>query len=328
MEHHIRQLGPADVEAGLRLSAEAGWNQTADDWRFMIGFGRAIGADEPGRGLVASALVLPLGLRLSWLSMVLVARDRRRLGLGTTLLRRCIAAVQATRATPGLDATEQGRPVYGPLGFRDLYPISRWVLEVEATSAGHSRSRGCCTPSPLAGEGVQQGRTKGSAMAEGVIPHPSTLRDAAFSRKGRREAPNVHPTSEADLPAIVAYDEPCSAIQRAPILRDLQARAPGHIAEADGRLVGYALGRPGRNAAQIGPVVAEEAGTALALINAALAPGGRFILDVPDAQGEVARFLQERGAARERGYMRMTLGPAPELSEPGRVFALAGPELA
>ena len=43
----------------------------------------------------------------------------------------CGAAIDAARArgaAAGLDATELGRPVYLPLGFRDLYAISRWHL--------------------------------------------------------------------------------------------------------------------------------------------------------------------------------------------------------
>ena len=32
----------------------------------------------------------------------------------------------------GLDATELGRPVYLPLGFRDVYPLSRWRAEAGA----------------------------------------------------------------------------------------------------------------------------------------------------------------------------------------------------
>ena len=51
----VRPMQPADAEAALALSQEAGWNQTADDWRFMLGEGRALGVYEPGRGWVASS---------------------------------------------------------------------------------------------------------------------------------------------------------------------------------------------------------------------------------------------------------------------------------
>ena len=72
---------------------------------------------------------LPLGQNLAWISMVLVTRDRRRGGVGTGLLKRCIEEVRAADAVAGLDATEQGRPIYLTLGFRDLYPIARWHFD-------------------------------------------------------------------------------------------------------------------------------------------------------------------------------------------------------
>lgn len=276
----VRPLTAADVEAGLALSGEAGWNQTAEDWSFMIRAGQPIGMEEPGRGLVASALVLPLGAQISWISMVLVAGTHRRRGLGTALLRQCIESVRERGGVPGLDATEIGRPVYLPLGFRDLYPISRWVLDVS----------------------------------------PS-LRAAAPDR-------SVRPVAVANLPAVVAFDEPRSSMQRDATLRYLHSRWPdSRLLEQDCGVRGYAFGRPGRKAAQIGPVVAEDAESAILLIETCVRAGGRFIVDVPDARSEVARFLVGRGAVRERGYMRMTLGDAPELAQRGAVFALAGPEL-
>ena len=78
----------------LPLSVAAGWNQTLADWRFMLAEGEGFGVIEGDR-YVASALTLPLGPGLSWISMVLVAADRRRDGLGTLMLRHCIDKVQA-----------------------------------------------------------------------------------------------------------------------------------------------------------------------------------------------------------------------------------------
>jgi hypothetical protein len=61
--------------------------------------------------------------------MVVVATPARRQGLGTRLLARCLAEIEQSGVAAGLDATELGRPVYLPLGFRDVYPLSRWRLE-------------------------------------------------------------------------------------------------------------------------------------------------------------------------------------------------------
>lgn len=125
----ISPLGLDDCGGVWPLSIEAGWNQNLADWRFMLGAGRGFGCVGSDGRWQASALVLPLGQRLAWISMVLVTRARRRAGLGTALLRHCIGEVQSAGAVAGLDATEQGRPIYLPLGFRDLYPIARWHFE-------------------------------------------------------------------------------------------------------------------------------------------------------------------------------------------------------
>jgi GNAT superfamily N-acetyltransferase len=277
----LRAMRPEDAEAALALSDEAGWNQTVEDWRFMLGQGPAIGLLEPGGSWIGSSLVLPRGPAVSWISMVLVGRRHRGKGLGTMLLDRCIEAVQASGAVPGLDATELGRPVYLPKGFCDLYPISRWRLDAQ----------------PLAPR----------------APDGCTIRRL----------------TETDLGRAIAFDEPRTRMERGASLRYLLGRAPDHawFAEIGGELVGFALGRPGRKSAQIGPVVADRVDVALALIGRMTALGEPVILDVPDVHRPVADWLQREGAVRVRGFVRMTLGEAPGLNDPRSIFALAGPEL-
>src|SRR5262249_1677134 len=124
-ELDITAIDVGECEAVWPLSIEAGWNQNIADWRFMLGNGRGFGLGGRDGRWEAGSLVLPLGVKLAWISMVLVTKARRRGGVGTGLLKRCIAEVQASGAVAGLDATEQGRPIYLPLGFRDLYKISR-----------------------------------------------------------------------------------------------------------------------------------------------------------------------------------------------------------
>jgi GNAT superfamily N-acetyltransferase len=128
----ILRLQPDDAAGVSPLSVEAGWNQLAADWRLMIASGSAFGIQDAVGRWIASALAVPLGPRVSWISMVLVTEAERRRGHGTRLLRHCIAAIEATGSAMGLDATEFGRPVYLPLGFRDLYTISRWSVPTVA----------------------------------------------------------------------------------------------------------------------------------------------------------------------------------------------------
>jgi GNAT superfamily N-acetyltransferase len=275
----ITPIDAAESEAVWPLSIEAGWNQNVADWRFMLGAGRGFGLRGRDGQWEASSLVLPLGDRLAWISMVLVTRTRRRGGVGTGLLKRCIAEVQAGGAVAGLDATEQGRPIYLPLGFRDLYKISRWHFD------------------------------------------------------GAKDVPSmaaVRPMTAPDLAAVLAYDRGLSRMDRAGLLTHLAARQPAmaFVAQSGGRLAGFVLGREGRAAQSIGPVIADDEATGLALIaQAASSVPGPFIIDVPDAHADIRRWLERQGAVSPRGYVRMTLGSAPGLDDPSHVFALAGPEL-
>src|SRR3954470_9019285 len=101
----IEAIAADQCEAVWPLSIEAGWNQNVADWRFMLGAGRGFGLRNADGRWEASSLVLPLGDELAWISMVLVTKARRRGGVGTRLLKRCIADVQASGAVAGLDAT-------------------------------------------------------------------------------------------------------------------------------------------------------------------------------------------------------------------------------
>lgn len=280
----VRSIEAEHAEEVWPLSIEAGWNQNVADWRFMLGAGRGFGLTGPDGRWQASSLVLPLGQRLAWISMVLVTRDRRRGGVGTGLLKRCIADVRDMGAVAGLDATELGRPIYLPLGFHDLYSIRRWHLDA---------ARGAPVAPP-----------------KGIEIRPATI---------------------ADLSKLATYDRPLSGMERPTILAHLLLRQPGlaWIAQTpSGAITGYALGREGRVATSIGPVIADSEPIALALVSkAAVSAAGPLIIDVPEAHRDLRAWIEGQGGQTPRAYMRMTLGTAKGLDDPSHVFALAGPEL-
>lgn len=119
-------LGAADIPAALALSAEAGWNQDAADWALMIREGRAICLRNAEGTPVSSALALPAGDRLGWISMVLVTQPWRRKGLATRLVEDCIGWLEAAGRFPVLDATPDGAKVYERMGFEGIAGITRW----------------------------------------------------------------------------------------------------------------------------------------------------------------------------------------------------------
>ncbi len=280
----VRPLREEHGSDAVGLSAEAGWNQNENDWRLMIRIGEATGVWTAGRRLVATALTLPYGGRFAWISMVLVARDFRHQGIATALLGRCVESLRARGLTPGLDATEDGYPVYVPLGFNDIYRLSR--MTADKVPPMHQ-----APPAP----GLE-----------------------------------IREVGEEDLEALLGYDRPLFGADRAAILRDLHRRQPGRafLAERRGRLVGYVLGREGRQADQVGPLVAEESPVAEALVHRALAGlGRRVFLDVPDHHPALLSSLFGAGLVRQRGYTRMFKGADRPFDNPERIFAIAGPEL-
>ncbi|MBI3514492.1 MAG: hypothetical protein HY060_10580 [Proteobacteria bacterium] len=124
-----RPLTSADIAAAAALSTAAGWNQVGGDWRMMLAHGWAVGlapVDPAGAAdIVTTALTMPLGERLAWISMVLVEAAWRRRGLGTRMLERCVGELVDRGVVPGLDATPAGRPIYAARGFTALYDLTR-----------------------------------------------------------------------------------------------------------------------------------------------------------------------------------------------------------
>ena len=112
--------------------------------------------------------------------------------------------------------------------------------------------------------------------------------------------------------------------------RRLRGRVPAVelVALRDGRVCGLLLGRDGRTASQLGPLVAENAAIAQALLARGLAAlDGPVYIDLADAQAPVRAWLAERGFAAQRPLTRMLLRRPTGFDDPARTFAVAGPEL-
>ncbi|NND71981.1 MAG: GNAT family N-acetyltransferase [Rhodothermales bacterium] len=122
------ELNEADAGRCLALSIEAGWNQSLQDWQLMLDYGTGFGI-ESADTLVGTAVIVPYPPEIAWISMVLVAKEWRRKGLGTELMRRCISSCNSLNLVPFLDATEDGIPVYLSLGFTGSKSISRFTRQ-------------------------------------------------------------------------------------------------------------------------------------------------------------------------------------------------------
>jgi GNAT superfamily N-acetyltransferase len=146
----------------------------------------------------------------------------------------------------------------------------------------------------------------------------------------RPAGPTTRALQDSDWPAIEAMDIPAFGASRLQLLRSLATRLPpaARVAEHGGRLLGFVLGRDGREAHQIGPLLADDDTTAMALMHDALAqlPGAVYV-DLLDHQRPLLPWLQQCGFAFQRPFTRMVHGTAAAPGDPARIVLAAGPEL-
>jgi GNAT superfamily N-acetyltransferase len=145
---------------------------------------------------------------------------------------------------------------------------------------------------------------------------------------GRGRAQRALPRlAAADLGALGKLDGAAFGADRSQVLADLLRRG-SPVALRDPAGQGFLLSRAGRAATHVGPVVARETETALALLEGALdAIAGPALIDVPDRESELAGLLRHRGFEPERPYIRMALGRESAFGDEALVRAIAGPEL-
>ena len=255
-----------DIDDGLALVAEAGWNQTADDWRYLLSAGHGVGVRDAAGKVIATSTVLPYRPGIGWIGMVLVAGSHRKRGIATRLLREAIDWCKAEGLVPALDATPAGREVYRRLGFADGEAVERW-----------------------------RGNGRGAAKASGAI----------------------------DLDLASRADRAAFGADRAGLLADLANRAGSpRIQIQDGLL----LGRRGRTATQLGPLLSPDPSIAVQLLDAAIDTlGGPLLIDVPAREAMLRDKLNARGFTVERSFTRMSLDTPAPMGETMR--AIAGPEL-
>jgi GNAT superfamily N-acetyltransferase len=147
---------------------------------------------------------------------------------------------------------------------------------------------------------------------------------------GRAPGKAARLLEQKDWPAVLALDAQAFGCDRAPLLERLRARSSKFacVVEEGGALRGFLLGREGRIATQLGPIVADDEGAAAELAGFACARiAGPLLLDALDRHGALARWLEAQGFARERPYTRMALGRDELFGDPRRLAAIAGPEL-
>ena len=116
--------------------------------------------------------------------------------------------------------------------------------------------------------------------------------------------------------------------QRGAVLAGLRGvRAAELIAQSGNRVVGFCLGRDGRIAAHIGPLVAEDDAIARAILARAIASiETPLFIDLAYAKTEGAHVLGASGFAPVRPFTRMLHRRSTRFDDPARTFAVVGAE--
>ncbi len=274
----IRRMTANDLSLGLRLSAQAGWNQTEADWRRFLklepeGCFVAIWGEEP----VATTAAFVFG-PVGWIAMVLVDEAFRHRGIASRLVEHALnyLAGRGVRTTR-LDATPLGRPVYERLGFRPEYSLVRM-------------------------QGVMGPPADGSGFA-------------SLSSDQRR--------------AIGDLDQDITSTPRQRLIQALYDERPAATAAefTPAGLAGYAMWRPGRRAAQIGPALAlsPQAGVTLLDQIRQQCPAGPVFADVPTDNAAAIAWFKSWAFTVQRDFTRMYRGRRIE-DFPERIWAGSGPE--
>jgi ribosomal protein S18 acetylase RimI-like enzyme len=158
-----------------------------------------------------------------------------------------------------------------------------------------------------------------------------------FKRYALRSSPiatapsgKVRSISKADWPEILKLDARTFGASREAVLRDLAARLPqaALLAETDAEIAGFVLGRDGREARQLGPLVARNAQAATDLLDAAMNRVEIPVyIDIADHAPSLQSWAQQRGFEIQRPFTRMVHGARHAPGDASLVFCPAGPEL-
>jgi GNAT superfamily N-acetyltransferase len=165
--------------------------------------------------------------------------------------------------------------------------------------------------------------TPAGATVYGPLGFTPTLQLRRLRLQKPRGTAATRPLSAGNLDGLVARDGSAMGFDRSTLLSEFSARTGSRIVSDDRAI---ALVRNGRTARHIGPLLADRADQALALVDAVVeSETGPLLIDAVHSQDAFLNGLVESGWNIERPFQRMRLGPA-TVAPTQLPFAVAGPE--
>lgn len=122
------------ISSACRLSTQAGWNQTEEDWRRLTRLpGSQVRIWADAGEIRVSYSVVAWASTVAWIGMMLVDEAYRGTGLGKTAFSSALREAREF-STIGLDATQLGEPIYLKNGFQTICPIVRWAGSLKTSA--------------------------------------------------------------------------------------------------------------------------------------------------------------------------------------------------
>jgi GNAT superfamily N-acetyltransferase len=160
---------------------------------------------------------------------------------------------------------------------------------------------------------------------------------ARLIRRERQDAPafaapggvDIRAVTDADWPALCAYDATAFGAERGAVLAGMRGRLPSAelVAERADRVAGFLLGRDGMVAGHLCPLIADDDAIAGALLARALdALDGPLFIDLADSKTDVRGLLDAHSFTAVRPFTRMAHGSSQRFDDTARTFAVVGPE--
>ncbi|MGW3177098.1 GNAT family N-acetyltransferase [Streptomyces sp. NPDC001153] len=205
---------------------------------------------------------------------------------------------------------------YGPWGRPDLGAIGMVLVAERHARQGVGRRLmrhvvSTMGTAPLTLHATPNGRPLYEELGFKVAGRAEMLR-GRFTPGGPETHVFTRAAAAEDLPAILRLDEEVFGADRTPLITRLPAFADQlRVAEQDGRIIGYTAAWPNMDTHVVGPLVARDTETAMALISSLAAHTDRPLrTDIDVRHEELLTWAKARGLASVAFNAVMTYGIA------------------
>jgi GNAT superfamily N-acetyltransferase len=277
------EVGAADAEGLLAVSASVGWPHRLDEWHGVLESARVFGHRDAGGELISSGAVFPFGASparaaprsLAAIGMIIVKPEHQGRGLARAMMDRCLTCLGSPAPVFMLIATPQGRPLYEQLRFEVVDHVQKLVRA-----------------------GVPSLRP---AIEREIVP-----------LDGR--ADDVLDRLDADA---------FGADRRRALAPRIRGRRGGALLRRHGTVVGFGLSSGPGAMVTVGPVIAPDSAGAAALILHLAEDEASVRIDVPVGQQELIAALVANGFQPGDVAPVMLLGGRRLPGRRARLFATA-----